>query len=31
MYRAVTYATLRAGADFTQATERIVVANQDRD
>ena len=28
MYRAVTYATLRAGADFTQATERIVVANK---
>jgi cytidylate kinase len=28
MYRAVTYATLRAGADFTQVAERIAVANK---
>lgn len=28
MYRAVTYAVMQAGADFTQATERIVVANK---
>jgi cytidylate kinase/pantoate ligase/cytidylate kinase len=28
MYRAVTYAVMQAGADFTQATERIVVASK---